>query len=296
MEKLVSMEDRFPRKLADNFWVLGNYYFNLFLIKGSKKSILVEFGVSAMVDEVIEQLNFLRIKPDYLVLTHPHSDHLTGLVGLKESFPDATLITGEGAYSFIEHPKAQTNILHEDKFMSAALKAKGISPGRPPIKEIILPDQRIKIQEEQNIDLGDRSVICIPVAGHAPGSLVVFSPKHKAVIASDSLGFHFNGRCFLPLYFIDYNKYKKSLAKISSLEPAILGIGHQSPFLDDKADFSLSSAIKETDRLKERIINDNRSDEAIVEELFKENYRDEFTIYSPENIQTCFKLLVKRSK
>ena len=296
MEKLVDPNALFPRQLASHFWLLGNYHFNLFLIIGKKASALIELGISAITDTVIEQLNHLGISPQYLVMTHPHSDHVTGLMGLQERFPGAVLITGQGADDFINHPKAQQAIINEDRFMSEALRLRGILPKRSPIKKMVLPDQRITIKEETNIDLGDTVMRCIPVAGHAPGSLVVQLPQQKAVIAADALGFHFNGRCFLPLYFTSYPLFLASLHKIISLKPSLLGIGHQSPFVGETAQKALSAALKQTELLHQEITRDKRSDETLATELFKLHYRDEFTLYSPENIRGCCQLLVKRSR
>lgn len=45
-----------PEKLADGLWLLGNYYFNLYLAKGDKASALMEMGVSGTADEVVAQL------------------------------------------------------------------------------------------------------------------------------------------------------------------------------------------------------------------------------------------------
>ena len=78
--------DPFPRLLTDGLWVLGNYYFNLYLVKGEQASALIEVGISAVVDDVIRQLEVLQVSPTFLVVTHPHADHITGLPGLREGF------------------------------------------------------------------------------------------------------------------------------------------------------------------------------------------------------------------
>ena len=83
--------DPFPRLLTDGLWVLGNYYFNLYLVKGEQASALIEVGVSAVVDDVIRQLEVLQVSPTFLVVTHPHADHITGLPGLR-----AEVSTGPG--------------------------------------------------------------------------------------------------------------------------------------------------------------------------------------------------------
>lgn len=48
----------------------------------------------------------LKVTPNYLILSHPHSDHATGLPGLMDRFPNAEVLAGEGAREFVTHPKA----------------------------------------------------------------------------------------------------------------------------------------------------------------------------------------------
>ena len=76
-----------PARLADGLWVLGNSYFNLYLVRGKAAAALVDAGISAMADDVIGQLETLGVTPDYLVVTHPHPDHINGLDALRERFP-----------------------------------------------------------------------------------------------------------------------------------------------------------------------------------------------------------------
>jgi len=284
----------FPRKLADNVWLLGNFYFNLFLIKGTTASALVEMGISGITDDVIEQLESIGVSPDYLVLTHPHADHLTGLPGLLAKFPKATLVSGQGAQEFIEHPKALPTFIKDDQFMSQMLRSKGIEPGRDPISHLEFPDNNIVVSTDMILDLGELTLNFSLSEGHSPGSILIHIPEKNMVIASDSLGFHFTGKRFLPLFFTGYLPFKNTLEKIRALKPDILGIGHQGPFLGNNAEKALSSSYQKTIELFDQISNDHREIEVIAAELFTENYVDEFTLYTQDNIKNCCYLLVKR--
>ncbi len=166
----------FPASLSENLWVLGNYYFNLYLVQGNNASALIEVGISAITDTVIEQSESLNVSPAYLVITHPHADHLTGLEGLHKRFPDAKIIAGQGAQEFATHPKALNIMINEDRYMAKMLRVNGIKPGRSPIDKFSFPDNHIAVRDIYEIDLGGILLRCIKIKGHSPGNIIVHIP------------------------------------------------------------------------------------------------------------------------
>ncbi|MCP4622562.1 MAG: hypothetical protein GY850_03415 [bacterium] len=121
-------------------------------------------------------------------------------------------------------------------------------------------------------------------------------PDLSALILSDSLGFHFPGRGFLPLYFTGFEDYIASLDLLKALEPKIIGLGHQGPLTGADAETAFETAHQAAIDLLARIKQEKRDDDEISHVLFREFYRDEFTIYSEENIKNCTMLLVRRAK
>jgi len=295
-ERTLEMSDKFPIALADNFWVLGNYYFNLYLVKGKNASALIEAGVSAVVDSVIMQLDSLNISPQYIVVTHPHADHVTGLGGLREKFPEAMLVAGKGAKEFLTHPKALPVLMKEDRFMSGMLSHIGNRPGRSPVTEFFFPESHVAVKDEYEIDLGDIVLRCIKVGGHSPGNIVVHISNIDALILSDSLGFHYPGRGFLPLFLCNFIEYLHTIEHMKSLKPKILGLGHQGPIIGSHVESAFRDARQAALKMLSRVMEERKDNDIISNEIFRECYRDEFTIYSEENIRNVAQLLVRRSR
>lgn len=285
-----------PLALTNNLWVLGNYYFNLYLVQGKNGSALIEAGISAIADRVIQQIETLDISPTYLIITHPHADHVTGLGALRERYPDAIVVAGKGAKDFLIHPKALQAILKEDQFMSNRLYGLGTKPGRPPIEKFEFPENHIPVKDKHDIDLGGISLRCIKVEGHSPGNIVIHIPAMKALMLSDSLGFHFPGQEFLPLFLTDFSDYINTIDFMKSLNPNILGFGHQGPLMG----FTTKNVFKESRQasfdMLSRVMNEEKKSNDLAEEIFKEYYRDEFTLYSEENIRSVAQLLVRRGR
>ncbi|MCD4720827.1 MAG: MBL fold metallo-hydrolase [Desulfobacula sp.] len=289
-------ENKFPIEIDKNIFILGNYFFNLFLIIGDRHSALFEVGISAIVDTVINQLELLNINPDFIISSHPHSDHITGLPGLAKRYPKARIVAAAGAKEFIEHPKAAPLLFKEDMFMSKSLAALNIKPGRPSLEQIPNLDGSWVINDNQSIDLGRITLDLIKVDGHSPGNLIGVLNERKILFCSDSLGFHFPGREYLPLFFTHTGSYLSTLTFIKKFNPSIVCPAHQGPLLGKTAATGIQESLNITVNTINNIKQSTLSDETLAMDLFNQSYKDEFTLYTPENIKNCMGLLVKRAK
>jgi glyoxylase-like metal-dependent hydrolase (beta-lactamase superfamily II) len=289
-------EDRFPMRITPHVTLLGNYFFNLFLVTGRNRSALFETGISGCVDDVIRQLERLDVSVDYLIPSHPHTDHITGLPGLMKRFPKAEILTAAGAKEFITHPKAGPLLLQEDAFMSKGLARMGILPGRPALETIPDLHHARVIETAYSLDLGHVTLELMTVKGHSPGNLMGFIRKEKILFCSDSLGFHFPGRGFWPLFFTGADAYLSTLEFIQGLDPKIVCPGHQGPLEETTAKQGIISAIDSTVETIRRVKETRLSDQELAQKMFDQSYKDEFTLYTPRNIQNCTGLLIKRAR
>jgi 2-aminobenzoylacetyl-CoA thioesterase len=297
METRYDRNTPFPQRLAQGLSVLGNYYFNLYLVQGEQASALIEVGVSGVVDRAIGQLDALGVKPTFLVVTHPHSDHTTGVAGLKERFPGALVVAAEGAEEFLKHPKAASALVEEDAHMTAFLEAHGMKPGRPSVTEPPSLANCLIAREGNEMDLGGVTLHFLEVSGHSPGQLVVHVPEINCLIASDSVGFRFPGRDVFPIFLMNYAEYMATLDRLENLRPSILAVAHQGPVLgEDAVRQAFHDARQRSVDLRTRFVNDPRPAEELVPEVFAEFYKDELTMYTKENIMTCARLIIRRAR
>jgi 2-aminobenzoylacetyl-CoA thioesterase len=289
-------ENRFPMKIDKNVFMLGNYFFNLFLIVGKRHCALFEVGISAVADKVIKQLDYLGITPDFIIPSHPHSDHITGLPALAKQYPGAQIIVAKGAKEFIEHPKAAPLMFKEDKFMAKNLTKFDITPGRPSLE--IIPDlnEALVIHKKKTIDLGSISLDLLKVKGHSPGNIMGIINSQRIIFCSDSIGFHYPGRGYFPLFFTGADSYLTTINFIKEFHPLIICPAHQGPLKGEHSARGIQESYDTTVNSIKKIKQSALSDKRITQQLFEQGYIDEFTLYTPENIQNCCSLLIKRSK
>jgi glyoxylase-like metal-dependent hydrolase (beta-lactamase superfamily II) len=287
----------YPYAINEKLWVLGNGYFHIYLIKGSESCALVETGISATVDFLMDQLLCLRAMPDYLIVTHPHSDHITGLDLLKKSFPNASVIAGEGAESFVSHPKATASIIAEDLHMLRSMKVLGLCTSeRSIMSPPSLSGTRI-VKSGDEVDLGDLTIRFVEARGHSPANIIVHIPDMNAVLVSDSLGNHYPGKGFFPTFFTGYQEYMKTMDDLQKIDTDILGLAHNGFFLHrDDIKNIFCKAREDAVNLRKTIIADNEHNDGMANRLFELFYKDELAVYSPQNILNCCRLLIKRSQ
>lgn len=290
-------EDRFPIQVSPNVQVLGNYYFNLMLITGHKKSLLFEAGVSGMVDQVIRQLDALEISPDIIVLSHPHADHVTGIPGLADRFKHARIMAAAGAKTFMTHPKAVSALIAEDRFISRRLNQEGLPPKRPSLDAP--PDINCieEVDAPARLDLGGGLFFdLLPAKGHSPAALMGLVVPDQVLCCADALGFHYPGRDFWPLCFTGAADYLDTIKQIRDLAPKIICPAHQGPIMTENVSSALDAAESRTIEIINMIQGTTLNDPELVTKLFNMSYKDEFCLYTKENARNCAGLLVKRAR
>lgn len=285
----------FPLKITENIYILGHHYFHCYLLKGMRSCALAEMGMTAISDTLIGQLKELHASPDYLIVTHPHSDHVSGIIALKEAFPSSQIILGEETKDFIEHPKGAKALFHEDRHVAAEMLKRGFFFSAKPITSAPELTGCQVVGEGDELNLGEFQIKFIAVSGHSPGNIAVHIPAANMILASDSLGNLYEGNGFFPVFFTGYIDYINTIRRLENINPAILGLAHNGLYLNE-ADVrrAFRDAVLSAEFAQDRILKDKREDEAVARDIFEYYYHDELAVFSPENILGCCRLLVRR--
>ena len=285
----------YPFKINDKLWILGNEYFHIYLIRGTKACALVETGISATAEILLDQLSYIKVKPDFLIVTHPHSDHITGLDYLKESFPHASLIAGKDAESFIAHPKSAQSLITEDLYMVEAMTSRGLCGSGKVISSVPSLAGCNVVNDAEELKLGNLTIRFLEAKGHSPGNILVQIPDINTALVSDSLGNLYPGRGFFPTFFTGYTDYMATIDRLEKLNLKTLGLAHNGFFPSPEEIKNIfQKARKCANDVRDYIIENKKNDDDIAKDLFTFYYTDELAVYSPQNIFNCCRLLVRR--
>lgn len=196
---------------------------NIGYIKGKNNALLIDIGGSKRVyDLVYKDLNTLNlIKPNFLVITHFHWDH-----SFASYYFDGVIIgtkTINKNFDLIRKIKAKKieDLISNETIPLFCLK--DLKKEYQNVDEIKLKDANLVINNEIELDLGDKIVKIIPcVSPHTDGSLLVFSKDDKVLFVGDAEYGEIQDYDFI----MDYKKLKKYIDIISSIDCEIIVNGH----------------------------------------------------------------------
>ena len=151
------------RRIFDEILLLpdGTTY-NAYLIKGDKKTALIDTVDPTKESELIDNLKELRIdRIDYVIANHAEQDHSGAIPGVLNAYPNAKVVTNEKCKKFL----MDLLCIPEDKF-------KVIEDG----EEILLGDKTLRF-------------IFTPWV-HWPETMVTYLAQDKILFSCDFFGSH----------------------------------------------------------------------------------------------------------
>ena len=142
---------------------------NAYLVRGKKRTILIDVGLSSNYPALLECLRHVDRPPesiDMVVLSHEHLDH----IGAAWHFGGRTLIAA--------HRLAANKIMLRDDF---SMLRKMFNEPPVPI------DVDLWLEEGNLIDLGNFRLTVMYTPGHTSACITLFEPDKGLLFASDTL-------------------------------------------------------------------------------------------------------------
>ncbi len=218
----------FPLRWTDNVWLLGINEFPYYFIAGNKYCAVSDCGASGMVPLVLQHLE--QINPGlplkFLIVSHAHTDHITGLMKLKQIKPETLLTASSQSAEVLSKEKVIAHFVYEDLLYSDILLKNGL------IEEVpeMLPAESVQtdhiIGHNDLIDLGGVELQIVDAPGHAPGNTAILIKPDNVLLVSDAAGYAESIDTVFPLFFHNFNTSIDSLDLFKSYRPDHIGLGH----------------------------------------------------------------------
>jgi glyoxylase-like metal-dependent hydrolase (beta-lactamase superfamily II) len=130
---------------------------------------------------MVDYLDKNGLKPEKILLTHCHADHIGGVEYVKQHYPDARILC----------PSADEEMLASPEKNLSSTFLMGIEA--PPADELIAPGQTISMDSEEGLLWG-----VLDTSGHTAGGVSFYCESEGAVFTGDALFYRSIGRADIP--------------------------------------------------------------------------------------------------
>lgn len=234
--------------VCNQVWRLGDAGCCVYLIQGSRKTLMLNGGLAALVPQVLDQLRQLDRTPadiDAYLITHSHFDHNGCVPCFKRRNPAMTVHASRRAVEVLRKPAVIESVNRQAHF---AIEARGLAgiereyeldwwPGLP-IEELADGD---------SIDLGDLHLEILETPGHAPCCICVYIPELKMLFPSDAAAIPLGDK-FLTYGTSNFIQFQASLRKLEQLPVEYLCSDHYAWIIGEEARGYIGSSIVEAER------------------------------------------------
>lgn len=195
-----------------NLWVAQSDVFttNSGIFFAGEAACLIDPAVLPADMHAIQRLlDSQHLKPEYLVITHYHYDHVFG----PEHFPDVRVIAQTACQNALygdEYNRLQENVRRfESEYQVKRSKA----------FRLPLPD--ITFESGMSLQIGDLALELRHSPGHSPDQCVIFQPEFGILWAADMLS-----DLEIPFVYENLLDYQRTLQELNRLEVSLLIPGH----------------------------------------------------------------------
>ncbi|MCL2642962.1 MAG: MBL fold metallo-hydrolase [Candidatus Bathyarchaeota archaeon] len=179
------------KQIGKNLYLIdletGGYknFIGSYVIKTSKKTIVIESGPTNSIPNLLHGLTELKINPkevDIVALTHIHLDHGGGVGTLLKHLPNAKVLV---------HPRGVPHIVDPEKLWVSSQSVLGF------VSEIFgkpepVPQDRVTAMTEGTINLGNGDdLTIIETPGHASHNLSFHESFNNGIFTGDAAGTYF---------------------------------------------------------------------------------------------------------
>ncbi len=142
-------------------------------------ALLVESGIGADREAVLDALDALDCEPEALLLTHVHLDHAGGAGFLAERYPDLTVYA---------HKSGAHHLADPGRLVAGTKQAVGDMWEFYAEPEPVPKERIVELEDGDPIELGGRALRAHRCPGHAPHQVVFRDESSNVVFVGDAAG------------------------------------------------------------------------------------------------------------
>jgi glyoxylase-like metal-dependent hydrolase (beta-lactamase superfamily II) len=206
----------------------------VYAIRDSDGLTLIDTGLALAAERILRQLAAAGFRPadvKRILITHAHPDHIGGLPRLQAA-TGAQVITSAGEAPVVAGQAAQVypalaDLPFPNRLLRVGQAEARRLPGTPVGRTVVDGEMLGEV-------MGGLQAILTP--GHTPGHVAFWHPERRVLFCGDAM-MRLAGRLMLPIpaFTASMEEARRSIARLSVLEPQVVCFGHGAPLMQDAA-------------------------------------------------------------
>lgn len=198
-------------KISNSVERIDNTMANSYVIRMEGHIILVDTGTKGSGKRIVRYFRENGEKPDIVLITHYHMDHIGGLKQVVEEFSPRVLAPPEEVPVIKGVEKAASANSFVSKMVSAMTRVEAVD----------------NIESAENINLN--GIKAVATHGHTPGSTSYYLEDEKMLFVGDALTNRGGDLVVNKGFTLDVDEAEKSREKILAYKGALILPGHGDP-------------------------------------------------------------------
>ncbi|MGS2742184.1 MBL fold metallo-hydrolase [Halomonas sp. LS-001] len=200
--------------LIDEPWIKPFYRCNIWHVKGSKRGMVVDFGLGAV--PLRQHVALLSEHHLLAVASHTHFDH----IGSAHEFGCCYVHAAEAG--ILSSPDNASTLA--DQFLSDDMfEALPPTPYSHKRYRITAPQMVCPLEDGEVLDLGNRQWEVIHTPGHSPGGIALWESATQTLISGDLI---YDGPLIEDLWHSNLSDYASSMRRLRELPVRTVHGGH----------------------------------------------------------------------
>ncbi len=241
--------------LIDNgLWLLGTEESCVYLLEGSKSSVLISAGLSYILPDMFRQFDSLGLSIDrieHVIILHAHFDHVGIVPFIKRKWPHLKVHASSRGWEVLTNPKAISVI--NEYTLKVCRRVRGATDALSMLDWQWRDDVCGEVLKQNScIDLGGRQIEIHETPGHSSCSISAYVPQLKALFPSDATAIPYRDE-YVIAAGSSFEKYQQSLDKLAGLDVKILCADHYGYITGEEATHYIARSKSATDQMIDRL-------------------------------------------
>lgn len=278
-------------KINENVLILGHPIYPGYIVKGSRKTVMVEAGMNIIGPLYLRELEALGTGLDSLIVTHGHYDHIGALPFLKKKIPSLELRAPEATTALMGNEKVLRTMNFLSRETARYFEDMGIKVDDWDDIAITPAEFSRPLRDGDVIDLGDCSIEVISTPGHTRDHVSFFLRESGILFAGEALGNPIREREDLVKveFLTSFRDYVDSIEKLLTLKPLVktIAMSHLYFYKGEDAPRFMDMALRDANDYRSLIDSyldrENGEVEKATATMVRVEYDEKKSVYQERN-------------